>query len=147
LLIGFLYSCNEKEKRPREEKAMKSLELLGVDREFSDMSKKEGMKAAYLHFLDDSNGVLLRTDHLPIVAANAIDYITQQNDNTYTLSWDPHRAEIAESGEMGYTYGIYLIRPKAMDTSIYGTYTNFWKKNALGKWRLMMNSYNEGIGE
>ena len=87
------------------------------------------------------------SDHLPIVAANAIDYITQQNDNTYTLSWDPHRAEIAESGEMGYTYGIYLIRPKAMDTSIYGTYTNFWKKNALGKWRLMMNSYNEGIGE
>ena len=147
LLMGILFSCKEKEKRPQEEKALKSVELLAIDREFSEMSKKEGMKAAYLQYLDDSNSVLLRADHLPILAANAIDYIIQQNDHTFTLSWDPHHAEIAESGELGYTYGIYLIRPKAIDTTIYGTYTNFWKKNALGKWKLMMNSYNQGIGE
>lgn len=146
-LIGSMLSCKEKEKRPREEKAMKSLELLAVDQEFSEMSKMKGMKAAYLHFLDDSSGVLLRANHLPITAANAIDYITQQNDLNYSLSWDPHHAEIAESGELGFTYGIFLIKPKSIDTSIYGTYTNFWKKNSLGKWRLMMNSYNEGIGE
>ena len=105
------------------------------------------MKAAYINFVDDSNGVLLRSDRLPITGANTIDYIIQQNDNTYSLSWDPHHAEIAESGELGFTYGIYLIRPKFIDTSIYGTYTNIWKKNALGKWKLLLNTYNEGIGE
>ena len=126
---------------------MKSLELMGIDRNFSDMSKKEGMKAAYINFVDDSNGVLLRSNHLPITGANTIDYIIQQNDNTYSLTWDPHHAEIAESGELGFTYGIYLIRPKFIDTSIYGTYTNIWKKNALGKWKLLLNTYNEGIGE
>jgi hypothetical protein len=56
--------------------------------------------------------VLLRVNHLPIVGANAIDYLVQQDDSDYTLKWEPHFAEAASSGDLGYTYGVYELYPQ-----------------------------------
>jgi len=102
------------------------------------------MKNAFIEYID-SNGVLLRPGHLPIIGANAIDYLIQQDDTGYTLSWEPRNAEVAKSGEMGYTYGIYAMRPKAKDTVIYGTYVSVWKKQQDGKWKLLLDTGNEGV--
>ncbi len=129
-----------------EDKAAKCLELMNVDREFSDMSKEKGMKTAYIDFID-SNGVMLRPNQMPIAGANAIDYLIQQDDGAYALSWEPQHAEISESGDMGFTYGIYLLHPKSIDTSVYGTYTNIWRKQQDGKWKLLLNTSNEGVGQ
>ena len=137
-------SCEEKVKNVAEESAKRSLELLSVDREFSSMSEKEGLKNAYIEYID-SNGVLLRPSQLPIVSANAIDFLIQQDDADFSLTWNPQHAEVAASGEMGFTYGIYALRPKTYDTIFYGTYTNIWKKQGDGKWKLLLNAGNEGI--
>jgi ketosteroid isomerase-like protein len=144
LALSF-FSCKQKKEQPQEDKIAQCLELKSVDRAFSEHSKKEGMKAAYMEYLD-SNGVVLRANQMPIVGANAIDYLIQQNDADYILTWDPQQADIAESGELGFTYGIYLMRSKSVDTSIYGTYTNIWKRQSDGQWKLYLNTYNEGVG-
>jgi ketosteroid isomerase-like protein len=54
---------------------------------------------------------------------------------------------VANSGELGFTYGIYAMRPKDKDTVIYGTYTSIWRKQKDGKWKLALDSGNQGIGE
>jgi len=117
-----------------------------VDRAFSVMSEEKGMKAAFLEYID-SNGVLLRPGNLPIAGADAIDYLIQQNDSAYTLKWEPRNGAVSKSGELGYTYGIYALRPSIKDTIIYGTYVSIWKKEKSGKWKFVLDTGNEGIGD
>lgn len=122
------------------------MELLEVDRAFSAMCNEKGMKRAFLEYLD-SNGVLLRPGHLPIIGADAVDFLIQQDDSDYTLSWKPEGAAIANSGDLGYTYGIYALIPLGRDTVIYGTYTNIWKRQQNGKWKFALDSGNPGIDQ
>jgi len=118
--------------------------MMEADRNFSELSAQKGMKNAFLEYID-SNGVLLRSNSLPIVGADAVDYLIQQNDSNYTLTWEPKSGQVAQSGELGYTYGIYTLRPSDKDTAIYGTYVSIWKKQKDGKWKFVLDSGNEGV--
>jgi ketosteroid isomerase-like protein len=136
-----LISCKQKDtlskKRPTEE-------IIKADEAFSDLSKKEGMKRAFIEYIDNE-GILLRPGHSPIIGANAIDFLSQVNDSSYTLTWSPAGAGIAASEDMGYSYGIYKLELK--DTVLRGTYVSVWKKQKDGKWKFILDSGNEGIGE
>jgi ketosteroid isomerase-like protein len=120
--------------------------MMDNDRAFSALSKAKGMKNAFLEYID-SNGVLLRPNQLPIVGADAIDYLIQINDSSYTMQWEPKGGAIAQSGELGYTYGLYAVKPSSKDTTLYGTYVSIWKKQADGSWKFVLDSGNEGVGE
>jgi len=144
--ILILASCkNYGKKEPRAD-AFAKLEMMDTDRAFSKMSEEKGMKDAFIEYLD-SNGVLLRPGRLPIAGADAVDFLIQQNDTDYTLTWEPRNGSIAQSGELGYTYGVYALRPSQKDTVIYGTYVSIWKKQADGKWKYVLDSGNQGIGD
>ncbi len=121
-------------------------ELIDIDRAFSKMSEEKGMKNAFIEYID-SNGVLLKPGRMPIVGANAIDYLIQLSDTGFTITWEPNNGDIAASGDLGYTYGIYALKPNLADTTIYGTYTSIWKKEKNGKWKFVLDSGNEGIGD
>ncbi|HMK02574.1 MAG TPA: hypothetical protein VK489_00200 [Ferruginibacter sp.] len=122
------------------------IDMMNTDRAFSKMSEEKGMKNAFLEYID-SNGVLLKPDRMPIVGADAIDFLIQQNDSSYILKWEPRHGAVAKSGELGYTYGIYALKPAQQDTILYGTYVSIWKKQADGKWKYVLDSGNEGIGD
>jgi ketosteroid isomerase-like protein len=141
LMIALLLtSCEEKKQAP---KRINTDEIMNADMAFSDMSRQVGMKKAFLQYIDDE-GALLRPDHFPIIGADAIDYISVLSDTAYKLSWTPMRAEIANSGDLGYTYGVYKLVLK--DTTLKGTYVNIWKKENDGDWKFVVNSNNPGIG-
>lgn len=135
-----LPSCDVKKEEP---KSVSTQEIMNADIAFSDMSRQIGMKKAFLQYIDNE-GVLLRPDHLPIIGADAIDYISVLSDTAYKLSWKPMHAEIAKSGELGYTYGVYKL--ELNDTILKGTYVNIWKKESDGEWKFVVNSNNPGIG-
>ena len=120
--------------------------LLQTDVAFSTLSKTKGMKTAFLEYLD-SNATILKPGHLPIEGAEAIDYLIQQDDAAVSYSWDPHHAEVAQSGELGYTYGVYLMQSKETEETKYGTYVSVWKKQSDGNWKLLIHSGNEGVDE
>ncbi|MEP7236450.1 MAG: hypothetical protein ABI685_01240 [Ferruginibacter sp.] len=146
ITVMLLASCIfPKKKEPRAD-AFAKIELMDTDREFSKMSEEKGMKTAFIEYLD-SNGVLLRPNRLPIAGADAIDFLIQQNDTDFTLTWEPRNGAIAKSGELGYTYGVYALRPSKKDTVIYGTYVSIWKKDRDGTWKYVLDSGNEGIGD
>lgn len=140
----FLASCSEQKDTSLVDNASHSLDLMEFDRSFSAMSKEKGMKSAFIEYID-SNGVLLRPNHMPLKGGAAIDFLIQQNDADYSLTWDPQHAVVAASGDLGFTYGIYVLHPQHQDTSFFGTYTHIWKKELDGKWKLLLNSVNEGI--
>ncbi len=117
-------------------------EIIKTDVAFSSMSKQQGMKKAFIEYMDD-DGILLRPYHPPIIGANAIEYLTETNDSSYTLTWHPSSARVSASGDLGYSYGIYNLQ--LQDTTLQGTYVSIWKKQKDGKWKLVLDTGNEGI--
>ncbi len=118
--------------------------MMEADRAFSKMSEEKGIKKALMHYIDDK-GVLLRPFSAPLVGGNAVDFISQGNDTSYLFTWEPSGGNVATSGDMGYTYGIYSRKAKDKDTILYGTYTRIWKRLENGKWKFVLETGNEGI--
>ncbi len=144
LMLALAVGCTSKKADPInlvEEK----IAVLKTDKSFSDMSEAKGMKAAFIEYID-SNGVLLKPGYLPIVGADAIDYLLRQEDDAYTLNWQPQNAFVAASADLAYSYGVYALHPTQADTVIYGTYVSIWKKQSDGRWKFVLDTGNNGIG-
>jgi hypothetical protein len=116
-------------------------ELQRTDQAFSDYSKANGMRKAFLEFIDDE-GVMMRDNSLPLRGAPAIEYITAMDDSAVVLTWEPIGGDVAASGELGYTYGIYELKDSVNVQK--GTYVTIWKKTA-GKWKFVLDSGNQGV--
>ncbi len=140
----FLAACFNK--KPLVDQVQEKMNMMQADRDFSKLSEEKGMKAAFLEYID-SNGVLLRANTKPIVGGEAIYYITQGEDSTYSMTWDPQGGSVARSGDLGFTYGVYSIKPKNDTLVQYGTYVSVWRKQPDGKWKFVLDSGNEGVGE
>jgi ketosteroid isomerase-like protein len=146
LVCCSLLACNLFTKKKTIAGPDEKQQMMDADRAFSKLSVEKGMKNAFLEYID-SNGVLLRPNQLPVLGADAIDFLIQENDSSYTLQWEPKSGMLAESGELGYTYGLYKLQPKNKDTAIFGTYVSIWKKQSDGSWKFVLDSGNEGVGD
>ncbi|CAN5499824.1 hypothetical protein BH11BAC3_BH11BAC3_20590 [soil metagenome] len=146
LAVSFTFSCNTKhvEEDTKPVEVDYKTGMIEADREFSKMSEHEGIKNALMHYIDNK-GVLLRPNSMPLVGGNAVDYISQGNDTSYTMTWEPSGGTVAKSGDLGYTFGVYSIKPKNKDTVYYGTYVSVWKRQEDGKWKFVLETGNYGI--
>jgi ketosteroid isomerase-like protein len=62
-----------------------------------------------------------------------------------TLTWTPVRAEMAASGDLGFTYGNYIYTAKNKEGKVvvnYGKYTSIWKKQKDGQWKVVVDMGN-----
>ena len=147
ICLSFLFiGCNANKKTKVVTSQNDVATLLQVDEDFAALSASKGLKEAYLEYID-SNGIILRPNITPMTGADAVDYIIALQDTGYRMIWKPQNAIVASSGDMGYTYGIYQITPQNMDTVLYGSYVNIWKKQDDNKWKFVVQTNNEGIGE
>ena len=64
------------------------------------------------------------------------------NDSAVVLSWEPIGGDVATSGELGYTYGIYELKDSVNVQK--GSYVTIWKK-VNGKWKFVLDSGNQGL--
>ena len=146
MILFSLFSCNLFTKKKEIAGPDEKQKMMDADRAFSKLSVQKGMKNAFLEYID-SNGVLLKPNNFPIIGADAIDYLIQANDSAYTLEWEPSNGNIAQSGELGYTYGLYKLRISGKDSAVFGTYVSIWKKQSDGTWKFVLDSGNEGVGK
>lgn len=129
-------------KDPDTEMAMQ--EMVDTDIAFSEASAKDGMKNAFLYYVAD-DAVLLRPGYLPIVEGDVIQFLKAQEDTSFTMTWVPKGADMSVAHDLGYTYGVYTVKTK--DTTMQGTYLSIWKKQRDGKWKFVLDTGNQGIGE
>ena len=118
-------------------------QLLDIDRKFSDSAGKFGFNKAFIEFAHP-DAVLLRENSMPLTGKQAITNIYEKSDTTgIRFSWEPLAGDIAKSGELGYTYGIYTLQ---IDTTVEkGTYVSIWKIDDNGEWKYVLDSGNEGL--
>lgn len=63
------------------------------------------------------------------------------------LTWKPIHAEMAASGDLGYTFGYWEARGKdkeGKEVVRYGKYVTIWKKQADGAWKVVYDGGNDG---
>lgn len=121
--------------------------LIDAELEFSKLSSEIGFFKAVKHVADDSL-VLLRPNNVPIIGKDLAAYLGQDWPKNTSLTWKPEKAFVAQSGELGYTFGIYTLTidmPDGKQTIEKGTYTSIWKKDAHSIWKLVLDTGNEGI--
>lgn len=119
--------------------------LIKVDKEFSDMSDKQGMAEAFI-FYADQDVVKLSEGGYPIVGkTNLSDTYSQIDDSQFKLTWEPIKAELAKSGELGYTYGKYFFTAMdSVESTSTGYYISVWKKQSDGTWKYVLDGGAEG---
>lgn len=146
LIIGFVSCRWEVKKTDKQEKEavtkQQLQEMVDTDKAFSAASEKEGMKKAFLEYIAD-DAVLLRPGFLPIIEGDVIKFLNAQEDTSFTMTWEPKGGDIASSGDMGFTYGVYKVA--TADTTLMGTYLNVWRKQADGKWKFVIDTGNPGV--
>lgn len=144
LLALIIFSCKMPAKKEAVPSVEEKMKMIDADKAFSKLSREKGMKKAFIEYMD-GEGVLLRPNQYPLIGASAIDFLSQVNDTAFSLEWEPQNGRIAISGELGYTYGVYALKPSNADTVLYGTYVSIWKKQADGSWKFVLDTGNEGI--
>lgn len=142
ILLFLFVSCDQVAPITNSSEKQNAEEIVKTDIAFSDMSRQVGMKKAFMQYMAKDGG-LLRPEHPPIIGADAIDYLSQLNDTSFTITWKPSHSDISRSGDLGYTFGIYEL--KVADTIMKGTYVSIWKKQADGTWKFVLDSGNPGI--
>lgn len=139
ILTVLLFSC----KQNNSEQAEK--ELLAADKAFSDLSVEKGKNQAFLTYMHN-DVTILENGSMPIEGKETVaKSYENQPDSGYTLKWKPLHAKAAESGELGYTYGIWLY--STADTSLMGNYVTIWKKDEKGAWKFILDTGNLGLGK
>jgi ketosteroid isomerase-like protein len=121
--------------------------LKQVDLDFSNMSKENGMREAFLAYIA-GDGVLLRPNSYPIIGyEKAKEYIGEDNPNQM-LIWEPLFADVSASIDFGYTYGLYqfIVKDEQGNSTVYkGTYVSIWKKDKSGTWKFVLDTGNPGL--
>lgn len=141
LLIILLSGCSVEKS---EELLLK--ELLEADQAFSALSLEKGMNHAFITYCAQE-AVLLRNDAMPLRGKEAIGTLLGlRSDSGYNLSWEPLHATIAKSGDLGYTFGTFVMEMKESGEHSRGSYVSIWVKED-DMWKWILDTGNEGLGE
>jgi ketosteroid isomerase-like protein len=121
---------NVSAKNANTEKGISS--LLKSDRAFFETAKT-GAAQSWRKFLSE-DARIHRSSMMPVTGKPALqDWISKQSA---ALGGEPIKADIARSGDLGYSYGKYEIKTQKMEK---GYYARVWKRDAKGDWRIVFD--------
>jgi ketosteroid isomerase-like protein len=116
--------------------------MMNADREFSKMSEEKGISEAFVFYADE-NVILTGENRPPIIGIEELkSRFNRPKNPDVTLTWEPLRGEVAQSGELGYTFGRWQIKSKTeggADTLTNGVYMSVWKKQTDGSWKYVLD--------
>ncbi len=123
--------------------AAERLALLARERAFARTAAASGLARAYERDADDSVR-LQRSGIFPLTSKT--DALRHLEGTRIALKrWEPLAADVAQSGDLGYTYGGYTwvgsAQPSATEEQ--GYYVRVWKRDARGRWRVVVDTLHQ----
>lgn len=109
--------------------------LLAAETDFLKVIRQQGINKAIVECLDN-NARIYRQKSQPLVGIKSIKkYFSEK---PYIFEWKPLEAVVAETGDLGYSYGSYTVKngSKPGDTEK-GYVLHGWKRDASNRWRLV----------
>ncbi len=119
--------------------------LMAVDARFAALVAEKGFAAFAEFFADDAVYLPMYEPLLEGREAIMSSFRPLIDDPTVRLTWKPLRADIAKSGDLGWTTGSYEVtaKDKAGDTFVrHGKYVTIWRKQADGAWKAVLDGGN-----
>ena len=118
--------------------------LQRLEREFMKSVAEKGTQGYLSYYADDAVGVpdgggFLRGRN---EIAKRAGYFDNKRNH---MTWTPLGADVATSGDLGYTYGNFVLTSKNKDGKLvtsYGKYTSIWKKQPDGQWKVVVDVGN-----
>jgi ketosteroid isomerase-like protein len=109
--------------------------LIAAERNFARTSEEKGIREAFLTWLA-ADAIVFRPE--PVEGRPV--YESMDPAHPAVLTWRPEFAEVAASGELGYTTGPYELRPRrGAEPSAFGHYVSVWKKQLDGGWKVIFD--------
>jgi len=119
--------------------------LLELDLAFSRLSEEKGAAQAFYEFLAP-DAVSLQGGEVPLKGREAIKVHLAAGPQGL-LTWTPREAEVAASGDLGYTWGTYEFRTRNESDAPqihYGKYVTLWKRQPDGSWKVALDVGSPG---
>ena len=142
-IVILQFACNQNDDTRSEKE-----KLLQTDKDFSNASVTQGAAEAFNEFLT-SDALELPAGKNAVQGRDKIYDLMKENQGDYKLEWTPQYAEVAKSGELGYTWGKYVLSyrdEKGEEQKSYGKYLNIWKKQKDGSWKVAVDIGNSSPG-
>lgn len=118
--------------------------LRQADRDFA-ADVQSGGAAAWASWFHDE-GAMIQPGVGEVAGRDAIrDFMAGLDDPGVSLRWEPVRADIAASGDLGWTTGTYVSETPGDDGSTTrreGRYVSIWRKADDGSWKVVMDLGN-----
>lgn len=114
--------------------------LRSADLAFSQLSLDQGMRAAFLAYADEQV-IKLNNKQFAVRGKADLEKWLGDGPEDFKLEWKPVVAEIASSGDLGYTFGRWRMT-LADGTFHYGEYVTIWKKQGDGNWKFVLDGGN-----
>ena len=118
--------------------------LFNTDVEFSKASVDVGTAEAFYRYLAD-DALLLPSSVGPVEGKDAIREFMSSGPEI-VLRWQPVKADVSRSADLGYTWGTYWFETKDAEGNskrIDGKYLNVWKKQPDGTWKVLVDIGNQ----
>lgn len=108
--------------------------LMEIDRAFSQAAQTNGGVKAFGKYLTPT-ARLHRNGELPIIGHEAIIKFLRRA--AFTQTWSPSFVDVAQSGDLGYTYGSYELKEEGKLEK--GYYVRVWKRGANEHWQVVLD--------
>lgn len=119
--------------------------LMQADRDFNGATAERGVEGWVEYFAEDGKmfpaGGEIITGKAAIREAMAPAFAAPN----FSLRWEPKGADVSASGDLGYTYGIFVAKgedPKDEPVTRYGKYVSIWRKQSDGSWKVVLDIGN-----
>lgn len=141
-LVGCLLLLGALVARAEPDAAALKASLIQTEADFCARARQDGIPAAFAAYAADS-AVFFDVDPSAHRGPAAVRLRFAGIDPAAVLTWTPVEAEVAASGELGYTWGTYEFRaPGADGKERVGTghYVTIWRRQPDGSWKFLLDT-------
>ena len=117
-------------------------ELRQIEADFCALAKSSGIEAAFARYAAD-DAVFFDVDPAQHRGPEAVRLRFDGLNPQAILSWTPVEVTVADSGELGYTWGTYEYRapgPDGKERIGRGHYVSIWKRQPDGQWKFVLDT-------
>lgn len=119
--------------------------LIQADLAFGRAAAERGAEGFVSFFAPDASILPAKAPIITGIDALREFYRKVWSTPGYSLTWKPLKAELARSGELGYTYGTYERKRRDASGQVVtdtGKYMTIWKRQPDGSWKAIVDMGN-----
>jgi ketosteroid isomerase-like protein len=119
--------------------------LMQVSRDWAKAAEARDTERVLSYWADDA--IMMENEQPALIGKAAITAMVQRGfkDPNFSITWEPERAVISESGDMGYLIEhnrVNFTDPTGKARTVFGKGVTIWKKDASGNWKNVVDIFN-----